>query len=676
MNKNSFLHPIGELHFDTYLPNDAKEALEITEKLAKKRLNDLIAIPDQDRTFVNTLFALRHAQAELKMITDIICHYDSVLGKPWREAKSFATAISTRLSDAIIFDPNIYRALVELRKSPHYKKANKARRKLLDDSIISRELKGVHLPDDKKNRIKKIRRQLNKATLRFEENVVKARDSAGVHAQRIDDLAGVSKDLIAEAKKAAEAKGLKGYWVPYSEPNFARVMTDCHVAKTRESLYKTMRFHGLGSNKKLTQKILRLRNEYADILGFKTYADVATKRRMAGSGKNARDFIEELITLYRPGIEAEKVEVEAFARRYEKNPQFKLPIYESDNVQNFYYASRLRDEKFGLNEQEIREYFPFTAVLEGLFNILQILYGVSFKAIKTATWHPDVQVFAIYDENKMHIATVWCDWFARKGKHGGAWMDSLYVADRADGATDKPHLGYVCANIQPGVDGRPSLLTMREAETIWHEFGHFMHLALSRTELAEQSMMDCEWDFIEAPSQIMENWLWHEQTLPLITKHYKTNKPMSGDLIKKLVAARRFRACHRVGIQLSQALKDLRLHMDFANDATIDPVAVDHAVKKQIFGVQPKPYDLNIYAFTHIFAGGYAAGYYSYKWADAIQADFFGEFKPNPLSPDVGRRYRDKVLARGSELPAQQIVRDFLGRDSSTRAMLKRDGIL
>ncbi len=676
MNNNSFLHPTNELHYDKYRPADAAAALDATEKLAHANIAAIVAVPDGDRTIDNTLLALSRCAEDFYGVAARIGHLESVLGKPWSKADLLATERASKLGNEIGLNEDLYKALVALRALPATKKASAPRQKLLKDTIEDYERGGIALPKKQKETLKKLRKQLSEATTKFGQNTVKAQDAAGVHITDIAELKGLDDDFIKQAQAAAKKKKLDGYWLQMSQPNFVKVMTDCAVTGTRHAMYKTGKSDGLEPNRKLAQNILALRTQIAHMLGFTTFADLATVDRMAKTGKTARDFIHDLRQRYQPGVAGEIDELRDFARAYEHDPQLELHISDVESGLDFYYASRLRAQTYSLDEKKVREYFPFDTVLQGMFQVLGTLYGVSFKKISEPAWHKDVQVYAIYDENGGHLATVWCDWFARKGKRSGAWMNDLYVANRADGNVTEPHLGLVVGNFDPPRASKPSLMTMDEVRTMWHEFGHFMHLTLNRTELEEQSMTGCQWDFIEAPSQIMENWPKKKEILQIIGKHYKTGDVIPDDIIANLDKAENFRVASKAVRQLIFAESDLALHMDFADDPNVDPVVVSNKIKEAAYGMKTEPYDKSVLNFTHVFSGGYAAGYYSYKWAETIEADFFREFeKHGVLNPAAGRRYRDKVLARGSEVDANDIVRDFLGRDSTVDAMLIRDGI-
>ncbi len=679
MAKNTLIHPIDELRFGTYDPKDASQALKITEKLAWERIDRILHLDPKDRTFENTVLALTRSTDEFDAVVSIIGHLESVLGEPWRKADILSSTVASKFYNEINLHTGLYKAFKEVDSRLKIKELTKAQNKLLTDMIREYKRGGVDLPPAEKERLKEINKELSRSSTKFSQNTVKANDKTGICVTNKADLDGLSDEFIKEAAENAKIKGkTAGYWVSFNEPNFMSVMSLCTVASTRKAMFKAVKTTGLSPNLPLAKKILELRYEKAKLLGYKTYADFVLKSRMAKNGKTARTFIDNLTKTYKPIIKRELRNLENFARKYENNPKYKLDASDIDSGLDWFYAHKQREKLFDINESVAKEYFPIEKVLSGMFETLSILYGVKFiKNSSIKRWHKDVEIYEIHDELGKHIATVWCDWFARKNKQGNAWMNAYYVADRADGKVDKPHLGYVIANLPLPTKTVPSLLKPRDVETIWHEFGHFMHLALGRTELVEQSMMDIEWDFVEAPSQIFENWIWQPEILTKITSHYKTEKKIPDSLVKKLIAARQFRASSKNASQFIYAKTDLMLHMDYAKDPSkADPVAVNHKNKLAVRGYPAEEWDKGALSFNHIFAGGYAAAYYSYKWAEAIEADFFERFqKEGVLNSKLGREYRDKVLARGAEIPATTLVKDFLGRQSNIKAMLRRDGI-
>jgi oligopeptidase A len=675
MANNSLLGPVDELRFGTYQPEDAQAALTHTEQLTWERLNAIPEIPTSERTFENTVLALTRATDEFSSAAGLIQHLEAVLSEAWRGAGTLATERATKLASDVGFHKGLYQALVDFRDTRPT--LSPARQRLLDELIRDYEHNGVNLPEDAVARLREVRTRLGAATHEFAQNVVTADDTNGIELPAETDLAGLDDGFIASCREAAQQLGKSGLWVTYSQPTHVKIMVECTVRSTRQAFYHLAVTRANEANEELARTILSLRREQAQLLGYPNFADYALAERMAKTGTVARDFVDSLTKRYQKLAEAERDELQAFARQSEHDDALVLDASELDTGLDHYFASRYRAERFGLDEQALRAYFQKDVVIGEMFATLSALYGVTFRRVELPGWHDDVEPYEIHDQDGHHLATVWCDWYARKGKRAGAWMNQYYVADRGDNNYRKPHLGYVCANFEQPADGRPSLLTFYDVETVWHEFGHFMHLAVNKTELREQSMMNCKWDFIEAPSQIMQNWVWQPEVLHRLTKHYETGQPLPDDLIDKLIANRNFRVGSKAMRQLQFATVDLALHTEYDPDGSVGVSDFARPVKAGMLPVPVDPEDGSINTFTHVFAGGYAAAYYSYKWAEAIEADLFTRFADEGiLSGEVGRDYRDQVLARGNEADPDVLIEDFLGRPTNQDAMLRRDGVI
>ncbi len=675
--KNSLLHPDYELHFGSYKPEDVANALDVTEKLARDRLAAIIQIPGSKRTYDNTVLALTRSSIEFDTVISVVSHLEGVLGDVWREAEQQASERLTKLSNDIGLNTDLYRALVQVRSNPAvWDNLSTARQKLLDTMIKDYKRGGITLPKAKREELRAINEQLARLSTLFAQNVVIQNDKANLHLHSKEELAGIDAEDIEHFAKEAKAKHKTGYLVSFSEPNLVNIMTNCHVRKTRRAMYRMIMSRSRRTNQQISQDIVELRQKRARLVGYANYADLAADDRMTKKSAVAVSFVDKLIGLYTPTALKEFHELQDFARRHENNPRLKLNVSDIDSHFDLYYASLLRKQSIGLDERQLREYLVLDHVRDVMFDTLSKLYGIKFERVNQPTWHESVEIYTLHDSQDRHIATVWCDWFARKGKRNGAWMDSFYVAERFQQNYKRPHLGFVCSNFDPPRGNRPALLTLHDAETVWHEFGHFVHMALNATELIEQSSMHCRWDFVEAPSQIMENWVWEPEILRKFARHYKTNQPLSDELINKLQAARNFRVATKAIRQLCLAKCDLLIHSTY--DPSNDGNIVDYCrlVKTSMYPTPAASFDAFITNFLHIFAGGYFAGYYSYKWAESIQTDLFSRFKSEGiLNPKVGHDYATKILAQGAEREPQELIRDFLGRDSTPQAMLERDGV-
>jgi oligopeptidase A len=410
------------------------------------------------------------------------------------------------------------------------------------------------------------------------------------------------------------------------------------------------------------------------LLGFANFADLVLEDRMAHAGKHAQQFLTELKDRTEAQFRAENEELAAFRRRIEG---LNAPALEPWDVG--YYAEKQRQALYDFDEEALRPYFPLERVVAGLFETVQRLYGIRVKEQAGApVWHPDVKTYGIYDQDGTLLGAFYADWYPRETKRGGAWMDAFITGLPAkDGF--KPHLGLMCGNLTPPVDERPALLTHREVQTIFHEFGHLLHHCLSRVELRSLAGTSVAWDFVELPSQIMENWCWEREALDLFARHYQTDEPIPEDLFQKMKRARNFRSANAQMRQLGFGFIDLALHMDYAPAEDGDVMQYARRILQE-FSPAPLPPDHAMIAgFTHLFASpvGYGAGYYSYKWAEVLDADAFTRFRERGIfSREVGLEFREKILARGDSEDPAELYRGFMGRDPDLNALLERSGLL
>ncbi len=674
MTKNSFLHPVNEIHFGTYKPGDVKDALADAIKHADAIEKAVLAIPDKDRTYENTIQAMNDSTDKFGLVSGVVGHLASVIDGTWDKADELASGKWANLAAKRSSNKKLYAAFKVIWDKRKELGLTDAQVRLVKDEITSFERGGISLPKDKQDRLKKIKARLAKLSSQFDRNATKATDKAHLIVKSADQLKGIGKDQIEHWQQAAKEKGVDGYFIQFSAPNYDVVMRQCAVQETRKAFHKVSGTRAAG-NEKLIYEILSLRKELTSLLGYKNFVDLVVEQRMAKNSKAIKDFNDNLYKTFKSAMQKDSEDLKQFIRKTENNPNYELHATDIIGGLPLYYAQKMAAERFGVDENAVREYLPIDQVIKVMFDTLSTLYDVTIKESKEPVPHKDVKVYDIYDEKGRHLSTVWCDWFARKGKRGGAWCDTFYEAAR-NGKVDEPHLGVVCANFPPPTKTRPSLLSIRDVETAWHEFGHFMHASLSNTELREQGGFHTKWDFVEAPSQIMENWVWSEEIITKMAKHYKTGKTLPKDLTQKLIGSRSYWAAERVMWTLSLSTLDQELHTKY--DPVKDGPLFEYCrnIKSRFFAAPVPEYDKTICTFSHIFSGGYYGAYYSYQWAEVIEADLFSRFeKEGILNPKTGRDYRDKVLARGDEVDPDQLVRDFLGRDFTPEALLKRSGL-
>jgi oligopeptidase A len=428
-------------------------------------------------------------------------------------------------------------------------------------------------------------------------------------------------------------------------------------------------------NRPIMRRILELRGEKARLLGYRDFADLVLEDRMAHAGDRAQQFLADLRHKTEEHFKKENADLLAFSGKAELQPW-----------DIAYYAEKQRAALYDFDEEALRPYFPLESVIQGMFEVVHRLYGISVVETKgVPVWEPHVKYYEIYDQTRPGgmdlIGAFYADWFPRENKRGGAWMDTLITAEAHGGEADRqdPHLGLICGNLTPPSQDTPSLLNHREVETIFHEFGHLLHHCLSRVELRGFAGVNVAWDFVELPSQIMENWTWEREALDVFARHYLTGASIPGELLEKMRNARNFRAANAQMRQLGFGLVDLALHREISPGSNVDLLSFARDILQQFSPARlPEDYAM-IVSFTHLFASpvGYGAGYYSYKWAEVLDADAFTQFqKTGIFSREIGGRFRDRILSRGNSEDPAELYRSFMGRDPDPNALLERSGLL
>jgi oligopeptidase A len=437
--------------------------------------------------------------------------------------------------------------------------------------------------------------------------------------------------------------------------------------------YNTRAISGEYDNREILTRILELRRAKAKLLGYRDFADLVLEERMAKNAERALQFVQELHERTKKQFEIENADLDLFRKQLLSD---NAPPMEPWDVG--YYAEKQRQKLYDFDEEALRPYFELEAVVAGMFELVSRLYGVTVQENRDMPgWDPAVKAYSIVDNDGVTVGSFYTDWFPRENKRGGAWMDALLTGGpEADGF--RPHLGLMCGNMTPPVAGRPALLTHREVETVFHEFGHLLHHCLSRVEIRSLAGTNVAWDFVELPSQIMENWCWERESLDLFAHHYETGEPLPQDLFAKMKRAKTFRAANAQMRQISFATTDLALHTQYSPDRDGDVVSYARRLMQRFVPVQlPDDYGM-IAGFTHLFASpvAYAAGYYSYKWAEVLDADAFSRFHQGGIfSREVGMQFRERILAKGDSEDPAELYKSFMGRDPDMSALLRRAGL-
>ena len=570
-----------------------------------------------------------------------------------------------------------YRALKD---SAQFAARVPARRKLVENALRDFRLGGAELPAELKPRYAAIQDELASLSAKFSENVLDATNAYSIVLEDEKRIAGIPSDAIQTAREAAEKDGKAGWKFTLHMPSYLPVMQYADDRALRETLYRAnaTRASEFGNpdwdNTGLIARILTLRKEDAALLGYENFAEVSLVPKMAQAPGQVLDFLHDLAARARPFAERDLTQLKDYAER-----ELGLATLEAWDM--VYASERLRAERYSFSDQEVKQYFPETQVVPGMFKLVETLYGVRIAESSAPTWHADVRFFDIRNAAGELIGQFYLDLYARETKRGGAWMDGAITRRRKDCAIQTP-VAYLNCNFSGPVGAKPALFTHDDVITLFHEFGHGLHHLLTSIEdLGVSGINGVEWDAVELPSQFMENFCWEWEVLEHMTKHVDGGEPLPRTLFEKMLAAKNFQSGLGMLRQIEFSLFDMHLHYDFVPDAGRSAQDVLDKVRQDIAIVVPPAYNRFPNNFSHIFAGGYAAGYYSYKWAEVLSADAFSAFEETRMERGVldsatGARFRDEVLAVGGSRPAAESFRAFRGRDPQVDALLRHNGMI
>ncbi len=644
---------------------------------------DAIAANTAPPTYANTLAALETATEKLEFAMGVVGHLESVATEPGlRTAYNAVQPPVAEFSSAIPMNAALYARIRAFAATAEAKALSPTKARFLKKTLEDFRRHGAELDDAGKQRLAKINVTLTTITTKFAQNVLDHMKEFEWVAAEEAALAGLPPSAVAAARQSAEAKGREGWRFTLQQPSLLAVMTYLDDASIRERFYRAQNHVGVPEpygNFALVEQIVALRAEKAALLGYGSFADLTLDDRMAHTGSRAMEFLRELEARSRAAFEREAAALRAFRDDLEGNASKPLAPWDIA-----YYAEKLRQAEFEFDEEALRPYFPLPRVLEGMFGLVERLYGIHVRAAANPEiWDPAVQFYEIHDEDGTLLGSFYTDWFPRENKRGGAWMNHFLTGGPSPEGF-KPHLGLMCGNMTPPVGEQPALLTHREVETVFHEFGHLLHHCLSKVEVRSLAGTSVAWDFVELPSQIMENWCWERESLDLFAKHVETAEPIPGSLFEKMRRARTFRAATFQMRQLGFGTVDLLLHTGAfpprAGEGLPESIQDWARVIMSRYSPAPLPESFGMLAsFLHLFSDpvGYAAGYYSYKWAEVLDADAFGRFKESGVfSREVGSAFRSWILERGNSEDPAVLFRGFRGRDPDLTALLERQGLL
>jgi oligopeptidase A len=698
-SQNNPLLNLGfNIPFEALLPAHVEPAVAALLERSRRNI-EAIENDASSPTYDNTLGRLDTATEQLEVVMTVVGHLETVMTSP--ELRDVYNRVRPEVSAfyaSIPLRPALWQRLKAFGATAEAASLRGARARFLKKTLEQFRREGADLEPDDKARLEAISRELADLTSRYGQNVVASTAAFELVIEDEARLSGLPASAKERAREDAAAHGQAGYRFTLQAPSMIPILTYADDAELRREVAMASERRattGEWQNPPLISKILELRREQAQLLGFQSFADLVLDDRMAKTGAAARRFVDDLAVLCQPAFEREKRELYAFRQRSE-GPS--APALERWDVS--YYAEKQRQALYDFDSEELRPYFPLDRVVDGLFTTANRLYGVSVRPNHTlGRWHPDVSAYDIVDEQGQLLASFYADLFPRESKRDGAWMNALISGTTAPLGAGAPtpavvegagaptpavpgassvHLGLICCNLTPPTGGKPALLSHMEVKTMFHEFGHLLHHCLSQVDVRHLVGTNVAWDFVELPSQIMENWCWEKEALSSFARHYATGEPIPDALFEKMQRARTYREATATTRQLGFATVDLALHVDYDPARDGDLLAYARRIAQPF---SPAPLADNyamIASFNHLFASsvGYAAGYYSYKWAEVLDADAFTRFKREGVySRQVGEAFRRTVLERGDSADPMELYKDFMGREPSLDPLLQRSGL-
>lgn len=673
MDDNPLLSTDFRIPFDRITPEHVVPATRHALARAERELAEQVAAhaSNQAGTFASTIGALDDLALRLARTFGVVRHLNGVSNSPelrsaFNEVLPEVTAFFAKLTthDAL------WQVVKRYADSSEARALDPLRARHLRKTVDEFRRAGADLPEAERARAEALKVELAKLGTRFGENVL---DATNAYELVVDDpamLDGLPEGAMRRARDAAAARGQAGYRFTLQAPSYMPFMKYVADRALRQELHQA--FHRVGTegehdNRGVVREILAKRRELANLLGYRDYADLVLEDRMMKSGERAVAFERELMERTAPYFEREVAQLERFAAD-------ELGIEQLEAWDLAFVSEKMRLARLDLDEEALRPYFPLDAVLHGLFQLTERLFGVRVEAVGgVPTWHPEVQVYDLRHEDGTFLGSLYADWFPRESKRAGAWMNGIVTGGPTAAGFD-PHVGVIIANFTPPDAGGAPLLTHDEVQTVFHEFGHLLHHLMCRVELRARASMNVAWDFVELPSQILENWTWEREALDLFAHHHRTGETIPEALFQNLKRGRTFLEAIAQMRQLSYGTADLALHVAYDPFADGDPFEVARAAMEPM-EVRPEfAQGERLARFSHVFAGGYAAGYYSYKWSEVLEADAFGRFaREGIFNPDTGRAFAREILAKGDSDDPEALFRAFMGRDPDPSALIRRN---
>jgi oligopeptidase A len=621
---------------------------------------------------------MENANERLSRAWGPVGHLNAVMNSPeLREAYNAALPKITQYTAELGQNLALFNKFRVLRAAPEFESLSGARQKIIENELRDFRLGGAELPEDKKARFLELQERLAELSSRFSDNLLDATNDYTLLIEARETLAGLPEDVLQAAQEAAAAAGKNGWLFTLKAPSYLPVMQFADNRELREKLYRAYatRASEFGKtewdNSPLMDEIIRLRAEEAALLGFANYGELSLASKMADTPEQVIAFMRELAQRARPFAERDLAELQDFARA-----ELSLPELHSWDIS--YASEKLRERRYAFSEQEVKQYFPEDAVLSGMFRVVETLYGLRIAPAAAPVWHEDVKFFDIREADGALVGQFYLDLYARNSKRGGAWMDDVLTRRRLREGHIQTPVAYLNCNFSAPVGGRSATFTHDEVITLFHEFGHGLHHLLTEVEdLGVSGINGVEWDAVELPSQFMENFCWEWNVLQGMTRHSESGATLPRELFDKMLAARNFQSGLQTLRQIEFSLFDMLMHSHFRAGAGQSILGLLDTVRAEVAVLLPPEFNRFPHSFSHIFAGGYAAGYYSYKWAEVLSADAYSLFEEHGvLNPDIGAKFRAEILAMGGARPAMQSFAAFRGREPAIDALLRHHGLI
>lgn len=661
-------------------PSHMVEAIETIIQDSKVAINELTdKLKPDSITWDNFVKPLEDINDRLDRAWSPISHLNSVANSDdIREAYNACLPLLSDYGTEMGQHLGLYNAVKALNGKAEALNLDSVQKKILKDDLRDFKLSGVSLSDDKKKRYGEIQKRLSELTSKFEQNLLDATMAWHKDFESEDALDGLPESAIAAAKQTAEAAGVDGYRITLDFPSYLPVMMHANNRELRQEVYTAFSTRasdqgpnaGKFDNSDLMPEILTLRHELAKLLDFEHYGELSLATKMAQSTDEVMSFLTELASKSKPQAEQDLQELTDYAREQHG-------IEELHAWDLAYYSEKLKNERYSISQEELRPWFPENQVIKGMFEITSTLFNIKFQEREDVdTWHDDVRFFDIYDLNDQFVASFYLDLYARRNKRGGAWMADCVGRRCTAGDVQKP-VAFLTCNFNGPVGYTPALFTHDEVTTLFHEFGHGLHHMLTEIDHASVAgISGVPWDAVELPSQFLENFCWEKEGLAKIARHYESGEPLPAEKLERLLAAKNFQSAMQMVRQLEFSLFDFKIHSEFdpANPNRIQE-QLDQ-VRQQVSVIQPPEFNRFQHSFGHIFAGGYAAGYYSYKWAEVLSADAFSRFEEEGIfNPKTGHDFLTNILQKGGSEEPAELFKAFRGREPSPDALLRHSGI-